>query len=154
MNRRGFMSRFNRLIRRSKTKNSHFCLIFVDIDNLKRINDKYGHIRGDNALKRFTKIVKSTLFNNSYVSRFGGDEFILCLPDTERAVAIEIAKQMKNKLHQIKFSGDKEVPCLTASFGVVSSRDFKWTNAKEIIARADEYMYMAKRIKDSVYFGE
>ncbi|NPA14180.1 MAG: GGDEF domain-containing protein [Aquificae bacterium] len=117
-------------------------LIMFDLDHFKEINDKYGHNVGDKVLKSVAQVVKKNLRSTDIFARWGGEEFIILLPDTDLAEAVAIAEQLRKEISKIKIPelGDRKI---TASFGVTPV----WPNEplKQAVSRADEALYESKR---------
>lgn len=128
------------LARRHRTPLS---LIIMDIDGLKRLNDRYGHATGDQLIKAVVEAVCGSLRETDLVSRYGGDEFTILLNNTARRGATVLAENIRKKIQSVACQfGDKTIN-VTVSMGVASltSRD-KYTG---LFARADRALYDAKR---------
>jgi len=123
--------------RRHKTPLS---LIFCDIDNFKRINDKYGHTKGDEVLKKITSIIKRNIREYDIFGRWGGEEFIIILPNTSLQDAIHVAEKLKFKIENHNFGIDEKLTC---SFGVTQLK--KIDTSDSFLGRADQLMYEAKK---------
>ncbi|MFA5084193.1 MAG: GGDEF domain-containing protein [Candidatus Paceibacterota bacterium] len=176
-NRRGFIREAEKFLKEVRTLRKitekrkisfkHFSLIFVDLDNLKLINNEYGHKTGDKALKTMSKILRDSVRDLDIVGRWGGDEFVVGLAGADEKTAYAVAENLKKKLKATKI---KNKP-LSASFGIVGyhkkSRPFRFPSVSykkrqaeekvlnqlyELIERADMSMYEAKKKKgkDSV----
>jgi len=92
----GFLNEFAvKEINRAKRYNQQFSLIIIDIDNFKKINDQFGHIFGDQVLKDFAAIIKNSIRNEDCLFRFGGDEFVIILPQTGRTGSRCLAEKIK-----------------------------------------------------------
>ncbi|RLJ71606.1 diguanylate cyclase (GGDEF)-like protein [Hydrogenivirga caldilitoris] len=117
-----------------------FSVLFIDMDNLKQINDEYGHLTGDEALKKVGQCIKLYLRKADIGVRYGGDEFIVVLPKTRREEAIKVAKRIRECISSIPF-----VTKLSASLGVIESSE-KDTKVEEMIERADKVLYYAKSV--------
>ncbi len=124
----------------------NFSLIFVDVDNLKTINDEYGHKAGDKALKLTAKILQDSMREYDIVARWGGDEFVIGLVGVGEGNALKIAKKLERKIKTTKIKGRP----LSASFGVVSAinKKEKILNLYKLIEKADLAMYETKKKKD------
>ena len=123
-------------------KKDPFSLIMIDIDFFKKINDTYGHLAGDKALKEMTKIVFSLIRQSDFFGRYGGEEFLLVLPNTKITGAIKLAKRIKDSIENHIFEFDKYKIKFTVSIGVTSvglNDDYK-----SLISRVDEALYEAK----------
>lgn len=131
----------NKLIRNSKVK--HFAIAFIDLDDFKEINDKYGHNEGDKALKAVVHIIKGTLGKGSYIARYGGDEFILILhADSEIEIKgilqkIDAAFENYNNLSKNPYK-------LKYSYGYKCYDSELKMSADEYISYVDELMYKSK----------
>lgn len=120
-----------------------FSVIFIDIDNFKKINDKYGHDEGDKVLKHTAKIMKMILRDSDIYARWGGEEFIVALPYSGRKTAVRVAEKLCNAFaeSEIKLGGNIEK--VTMSVGIVMHNDEKTLH--KMIEKADQAMYKAKK---------
>lgn len=126
-------------IERIKTSNSTCALIMLDIDNFKMVNDTYGHIVGDDVLKEFAQIIRNMIGKINIAGRWGGEEFMIILPESNADVGLTLAETLRKRISNHKFSG---VGHLTASFGVSEfERDI---TEIEFVSRADHALYEAK----------
>ena len=118
----------------------HFLsIIFLDIDDFKKINDRYGHHKGDKVLKSFAKFLKKNFRKTDIISRWGGEEFVILLIDTPYQLAEKITAKTLKKIENSVFGGFK----ITCSAGVVSYHHEK--KLEELIDKGDKLMYQAKR---------
>ena len=148
-NRRYLNIRLPQEIKRSMRYNHSLSLIWGDIDNFKRINDLYGHQTGDQVLKEFVQCATLSFRNNiDWLVRYGGDEFLIVLPETNLSGAYAMAKRLCSVVSKrtIKAQG-KEIH-ITASFGVTGfnpdTPDEK-ISPEAMINKADKYVYKAKQ---------
>jgi len=118
-------------------------VIFLDIDHFKSINDHYGHACGDVALASVAKWIKENLRSSDLVFRFGGEEFVILLSDTDRDGAKLLAERIRASIEQHTLAYDMNVIKITASLGVSSLQ--VGDNLDSFVNRADEAMYQAKR---------
>jgi len=114
-------------------------LIMLDIDNFKKINDTYGHARGDEILKSSSQLLKSKARNSDNVIRWGGEEFLILLPDTKLPAAMEFAERIRNS---IAGENDCEAGKITASLGVAELQNDE--SGASLLSRADKALYKAK----------
>lgn len=141
-NRRTFNLNFQKALHLYKRDNISRSVIFFDIDNFKLINDTYGHLVGDTVLKRIATILNIQIRNSDYISRWGGEEFLILLQDSSLENTFEVAQKLR-----MTFENDIELHDLikggvTASFGVTT---FQADDTLEkIVTRADEALYKAK----------
>jgi len=124
---------------RSKRYNTHFSLILVDVDHFKKINDTYGHKIGDDVLVNLAIIFKQNIRQLDLVARWGGEEFLIICPETNKLKAAILAEKIKDIIEQFKFS---EKFTLTCSFGVAESATDDTKEA--IFQRVDDALYRAK----------
>jgi len=115
------------------------CLVFVDVDDLKRINDRYGHAMGDAALKEIANLMHTQLRNSDTIARWGGDEFVLLLPNVTLQNALLLLDRVKCAVNSLTLDGGVRVSC---SFGVVQMG--AQSTYTELLAEADAMMYRAK----------
>ncbi|PLY08507.1 MAG: hypothetical protein C0626_11590 [Arcobacter sp.] len=114
-------------------------IIFIDIDDFKIINDTKGHAIGDNILKEFSKLINKNIRSTDTFGRWGGEEFLLILPDTSTENAKRTAENLKEIISSHKF---KSKDSITSSFGVTTLKEDD--DKKSFIKRADEAMYFVK----------
>lgn len=117
-----------------------FSIVLLDLDWFKRINDTYGHLCGDEVLKRTAAILRKHIRGRGEAGRWGGEEFLLLLPDTTSAQAQAFAERIRIEIEQNDFG---EATPITASFGVTTS--IPGEVIRQLFKRADEALYSAKR---------
>lgn len=116
------------------------CLVFADVDDLKRINDRYGHAMGDKALREVATIMRNQLRNSDTIARWGGDEFVLLLPNVTLQNAVLLLDRVKRAVEQLTLENGVKVSC---SFGVVQmSPD---SDYMQLLSAADAMMYRSKQ---------
>ena len=119
------------------------CLALIDIDNFKSINDQLGHAAGDEALVHLSKVAKAQLRASDTLGRFGGEEFVILMPDTELEDADQVLVRVQRALTKEIFMGAGEKRLITFSAGVTIVRDNETQSQAQ--ERADAAMYTAKR---------
>ena len=135
----------DREIKRSRRYRKQFCLIFIDLDYFKNVNDKYGHLAGSHLLREFGEVLRQTLRDVDLITRYGGDEFVLILPETPPTRGLRVAKRLREVLNQHEFHPDRNLTLkITASFGV-STYPEDAQSALDIIRAADQAMYRVKQ---------
>jgi diguanylate cyclase len=131
----------------SLSMQSNLCLVLVDLDHFKRINDNYGHVMGDLVLKATAKKLQATCRDGAQAFRFGGEEFAVLVPNANFSKARVIAESMRKAIEKIgvkdKRSGEV-LGDITASFGVAEFT--KGMNPLTLIETADKQLYKAKRL--------
>lgn len=142
-NRRYFQQTLDREFERARRNKSTFCLLMMDIDYFKSLNDTYGHQFGDKVLVEVSKTIKESLRKTDYVARFGGEEFVAILPDTSMHKVVAPVERLRSKIEKndIRY-GDIQVK-VTISIGVASMGDDVPTEA-DLIENADQALYQAK----------
>jgi diguanylate cyclase (GGDEF)-like protein len=120
-----------------------FCCMMLDLDHFKQVNDQYGHMVGDQVLQEFARRCSSSVREIDLVGRYGGEELIILLPETDRPTSMQVAERLLSTIAgtPIKIF-DKEIS-VTASIGV-AAQDENTTDLETLIARADQAMYIAK----------
>jgi len=142
-NRRHFFNQLPRELERTKRYGNPFSIVLFDLDNLKEINDKYGHDAGDKLIRSFAKHCSSQLRRIDQFARFGGDEFIALLVQTGQEDAKEVAERIKASTESLKIQIDQETITTTVSIGLTTVKE-DVISAEELIKRADQALYDAK----------
>ena len=142
--RRYFYLRLEEEFEKSKRENRKLSLILFDVDNFKVVNDTYGHKKGDEVLKYVVKVTKENLRTFDIIGRYGGEEFVILLPETDPTQAYKIAERIRIAISKKSFEEFSfEV---TASFGVTSLKSSEKSNSfQKLIELADEATYSAKK---------
>jgi len=124
----------------------NIALMIIDIDHFKDVNDTFGHDVGDQALVHFSKLLKSNIRETDILARFGGEEFIVLLPETRCDSATQMAERIRKVIETTPFfASDKPIP-LTMSAGVAGEGITKQVDSlEELIRKADDALYDAKR---------
>ncbi|WP_164926983.1 GGDEF domain-containing protein [Chlorobaculum tepidum] len=132
-------------VERARRFNGDISLAMIDIDNFKNYNDRYGHVAGDRALARIAEIIRKECRMTDIPSRFGGDEFAILFPKTDRATALDISERLRNIIYAEPFEHESKQPGgqLTVSIGVASWLDDA-TDGTSLIVNADKALYKAK----------
>jgi len=148
--------KLNNIIDKNYKNKKPFALIFMDLDDFKKVNDNFGHNYGSKALIEFSEILKSIIDNNEYAFRYGGDEFIVILENRDLNLARDFAETILKKVKNHTFlKNDKLQVKLTLSIGI-SHYPLISKKKKEILTQADQAMYKVKKRKKDNYaiFGE
>lgn len=146
-NRRHFSACLGLEVRRSRRYGLHLSLLMLDLDAFKRLNDSHGHLFGDLVLQRLGRVLRGAVRDADVASRYGGEEFAVILPETDRLGALAVAERIRTRIEQ----GFAEQPVagrrarLTLSGGIASYPDDA-TEAAGLIDRADQALYLAKRL--------
>jgi diguanylate cyclase len=152
LNRRGLEEALESEVGRAQRRRSPLCVALLDIDNFKRLNDTLGHDAGDGALIHLVTVIRSTLRPQDTIARFGGEEFILLLPDTAAEDARKALVRLQRELTKQFFLHDNERLLITFSAGVTEYRSEDTQTS--VCKRADEAMYAAKQAgKNRVVVG-
>jgi diguanylate cyclase (GGDEF)-like protein len=129
----------------AQRRNVPLCIVMLDIDGFKQINDSFGHSFGDVLLREFGRILRQRLRKSDISCRYGGDEFVLVLPDSTIADTQERVEQIRIFLRELQVHyGERVLDGLTLSAGIVQTPDHE-VSASELLRMADEAMYTAKQ---------
>lgn len=143
LNRRGFFLFSTSLMSRCVAMSQSCALFYMDIDNFKMINDRYGHDEGDKALKALAEIMRNTFRTSDLVARLGGDEFVVLMPDVDETTIAIIQKRFQKKLDD--FAQKSFHPwSLSVSVGVAFQNSGQILPISELLKIADENMYKNK----------
>jgi diguanylate cyclase (GGDEF)-like protein len=142
-NRMHLMNLLEDEFRYARFNDLEFTILLIDIDFFKRINDNYGHLVGDEALRFLGKIIRNSLPENSFAGRYGGEEFSILLPKRDSRVSFQIAEVLRENVQNSEFCSKQTIIPLTLSIGVSSLLSTDST-IQDIIERADKALYKAK----------
>jgi diguanylate cyclase (GGDEF)-like protein len=143
-NRKHFMEVLANEVARARRNKNPFSVMMIDTDHFKKYNDTFGHQVGDALLKKIGVIFMESLRNVDYPSRYGGDEFIVLLPEVEKEKAFEVAERIRGLVAAKTLSRDTNRVAVTVSIGVAAFPEHGDT-PEAIIASADGALYHAKR---------
>ncbi|MBB5172578.1 sensor domain-containing diguanylate cyclase [Texcoconibacillus texcoconensis] len=135
--------------KRAKRSSGYISLIMIDIDHFKVYNDTYGHLQGDECLKKVSACLKSSILRSTdFVARYGGEEFSVILPETDLEGAIQVAEVIRKNIEALQIENIHSAvsPVLTVSAGVATMKPEKDDSSDEIIKKADEALYKAKNL--------
>jgi diguanylate cyclase (GGDEF)-like protein len=132
-------------IRRARRYGSAVSVVFMDLDGFKLVNDAYGHRAGSATLTEVAQVIIRSVRESDFVARYGGDEFVLMLPETPAKRALQMAERVRQRIAGHRFKGGVGADIyLTASFGVASFPEHA-TQSEKLIELADAAMYEAKQ---------
>jgi diguanylate cyclase len=144
LNRKGLDEVVERESARAERLGTGVCVALLDIDDFKKLNDTLGHLAGDAALQHLANVARQSLRPQDSIGRYGGEEFIIVLPDTTVEQAVAIVQRLQRDLSAHLFLQNNKHVLITFSAGVTALRAGE--AASEAIARADAAMYRAKRL--------
>jgi diguanylate cyclase (GGDEF)-like protein len=144
-NRAYFFNAVEHEIQRGKRFRRGFCLLMMDLDGLKSINDRYGHYQGDVVLRGVAQLIRAGLRGIDVAARYGGDEFVALLPETDPSGAYVVAEKIRQMVTELLVESSGHQITTSISIGVVSYPEDGQT-ADELMIAADEAMYSSKRL--------
>jgi len=144
LNRRALEDALTAQVQRSQRNGEPFCVLMLDADHFKAINDRFGHAVGDQALKHLSTLLRGHMREVDRVARFGGEEFLVLLPGLGLAAALPVAERLREQVAAAPLAhGDAVIP-MSVSIGMA-----EWAGAQEdtsrLLVRADAALYQAKR---------
>jgi two-component system cell cycle response regulator len=145
-NRRYMESHLGTLIEQAAARGKPLASLIIDIDYFKAINDTHGHDAGDDVLRDFAMRIKKSIRGIDLACRYGGEEFVIVMPETDMAVAAMVAERLRRRIAAEPFAvaqGTRHIP-VTISIGIAGLRD-KDDTAAALLKRADQALYRAKR---------
>ncbi len=144
LNRRAFMWRGTRLLQRHAYERAPLCLLFLDLDHFKSLNDRFGHSGGDDVLTSFVSLVNSCIRPSDFLFRIGGEEFCCLLPYTTTEQAHRVAERIRHQFEMKTVHVASTPVKATASLGIASTEAFGY-ELDMLMRRADMAVYAAKR---------
>jgi diguanylate cyclase (GGDEF)-like protein len=145
LNRRAFMLRGERLLQRHQYERASLCLLFLDLDHFKSLNDRFGHSAGDDVLINFVNVVNGCIRPTDFVFRIGGEEFCCLLPNTNTEQAHRVAERIRHQFEIASANVAGESVKATVSLGIASTDIFGY-DLETLMRRADMAVYAAKRL--------
>lgn len=140
LNRRRFEELYAQTLARAAETGESVAVAMLDIDGFKRINDQYGHLAGDRALAAIGNVIRGAVWGSDIAARYGGDEFVLVMPETDLRRAQAVVRRIERRLQALNASRELPEP-LSISIGLVADNRLHDT----LLARADAALYAAKR---------
>lgn len=128
-------------VARANRQTTPLCVLMLDLDHFKAVNDNYGHLVGDQVLGDFAQRVQDVLRRPAVLGRYGGEEFLVLLPDTQRDEALRVAERIRASKTSLP-----QVPECTVSIGLASFVHGGQDSLRDLISRADAALYRAKRL--------
>lgn len=144
-NRKYVDSRIEEEMLRSKRYGRHCCILIMDIDFFKKVNDTYGHRGGDMVLEAVANVLRREARGTDIVSRYGGEEFLMLLPETDLEGAITFAERLRDSIGSLEVEKDDEVIRVTISIGVSTYTNSFGVNVRSFVEEADKALYQAKK---------
>lgn len=144
LNRRALLEMGKSEVLRSQRLNHPISVIMVDLDNFKPINDQFSHLAGDIALREIATVMQKNLRNIDIIGRYGGDEFIILLPEARQYEAKAACERLRSQIKDTEININEEKVSFTASIGYVS-HDENPPNLEKMINQADQAMYESKK---------
>jgi diguanylate cyclase len=143
-NRRALRERLKNELYRFMRYRQFFSMLLFDVDHFKVINDQHGHWAGDRCLKEIIKRIKPILRETDFMGRWGGDEFLVIFPGTDRESAAAVAERLRKLIENTRFVYHKQEISLTVSIGITEIQDSD-TSQEMVFNRVDKAMYQAKK---------
>ncbi len=143
LNRRSLMAAIEAEIARASRANTPFCVAILDLDWFKTVNDRFGHLAGDDVLKKFADVASASMRASDQLGRYGGEEFMLILPGASESTALAVVNRIRNAIAGGDWKSIALGLAITVSAGVSAYR----TNDKpdDLLGRADAALYRAKQ---------
>ena len=142
-NRRKIISSLQEEVIRSNRYGAPLSISILDIDHFKKVNDTYGHTAGDEALRNVAARLREQIRHPDTIGRYGGEEFLIVLPNSEVQAAAEQASRLCQRIRSLRIDSKEHVLSVTISIGIAQLR-IGQENWEEFLHRADEAMYQAK----------
>jgi diguanylate cyclase (GGDEF)-like protein len=132
-------------VSRTRRSDRGFCVLMIDLDGLKAINDSGGHLRGDEVLRALGGVIRTSIRTADSAYRYGGDEFVVLLPETDIVGAFVVAEKIRGGAEEVGMAMSGPEPVTSVSIGLVSHPE-DGLSAEELMSAADRAMYQAKRL--------
>lgn len=143
-NRRAFEKKIQEEFDRSLRYHNPFSLLILDVDNFKAINDTYGHHGGDAVLVKISETLREKTRKSDFPSRYGGEEFVLILPETDQDSALQVAGKVHEAIRNHAFGASTQPFNITVSIGLSSTSSRFYSDWTQMLRDADQALYAAK----------
>lgn len=143
-NRRSFDQSFNNEQERAMRYGTDISLLYMDLDNFKKVNDLYGHAAGDEIIKAFAKNLRNSLRMSDIAARYGGEEFIIAAPQSNLEAAVDLAERIRKKMELTYINKDSQMINTTVSIGVTNTNG-RNVDFPVLFTEADKALYRAKK---------
>ncbi len=144
-NKRFLLEMLERELSRTRRMEHPLSLIMIDVDHFKSVNDKHGHLAGDEVLCELCRRARTILRAGDVLARFGGEEFTLVLPETSAAEAVLVAERLRVEVAETPFDTERVAIPVTISLGISSTTGADHITVDELLANADALLYTAKQ---------
>lgn len=142
-NRRVLEQKLQTELQRNARSGQSCSILMLDIDHFKQINDRYGHVTGDHAIRHTANVIMQQLRSYDIIFRYGGEEFLVCLPNTDTNAALNIANRIRKQLELSPLHDGRDIQ-LTVSIGVATYSDAA-VHWQQLITQADNALYQSKK---------
>jgi len=143
-NRHTFISSLQSLLNLRKLAQSELAILYIDIDHFKKINDSFGHDIGDKVIISFANVLRNSVRKTDIISRFGGEEFVIALPDTNLQESLIVSEKIRQNTMNNLIYIDSQIIQYTVSIGVAIANNKNNAEIKELLKNADTALYQAK----------
>ena len=150
LNRRALICRLEQELSRAKRERKATAILLIDIDLFKQVNDKFGHLFGDYVLKQIVMILNEYCRKYDFMGRLGGEEFVMCLPNTSSEYATDVAERLRCVIRDTEMIYQCNKVKITVSLGVATLEPGRDETIDTFISRADLAMYQAKKTRNQV----
>ncbi len=145
LNRRAFLEQGNQLFQQAQEGRSQFTVIMLDLDHFKEVNDRYGHIVGDQVLSAVVERIRQNMRAGDCLARYGGEEFILLMPNLSRQMAFNAAERIRKGVERAPFLVQHDIFSITISLGVAcTSKETRPKVFRDLVQQADQALYDSK----------
>ena len=145
-NRKALRMRFDELHRQAELEGSAIGVVVLDIDHFKAVNDTYGHDAGDDVLREFALRIRKSIRGLDLACRYGGEEFVIVMPETDMPVATAVAERLRDRIASEPFSIQQDTGSLEVTISIgIATLDSLNDKGANILKRADQALYRAKR---------
>lgn len=144
LNRQTFLTNATKFLLLAKREKKIFSILMIDLDYFKIINDQYGHAAGDEVLKSFAKTIRNVLRESDFISRYGGEEFAILLPNLDADTALPFTERLHTAIRESVIKYNHALISYTVSMGLTSFSLEDTENIKQLLEQADKALYFAK----------